>query len=75
MYKYAVLGAGRQGQAIAYDLAINGNAQKIILFDKDINIALRAAKRLNKLIESNIIYADELDVNSKFCFKCGSLID
>ena len=33
MYKYAVLGAGRQGQAIAYDLVINGNAQKIILFD------------------------------------------
>ncbi len=62
MYKYAVLGAGRQGQAIAFDLAINGNAQKIILFDKDINIALRAAKRLNKLIKSNIIYSDELDV-------------
>ena len=34
---YAVLGSGRQGVAAAYDLAKNGNANKVILIDINIS--------------------------------------
>ena len=33
MYKYIILGSGKQGTAIAYDLARFGDASKIILAD------------------------------------------
>lgn len=48
-YRYVVLGAGRQGQAIAYDLARNGNADAIVLADCDGNAARRAVERLERL--------------------------
>ena len=50
MYKYAVLGAGRQGQAIAYDLSEFGNANNITIIDIDKNIAEKSATRLNTLL-------------------------
>ncbi|MGE5233806.1 MAG: saccharopine dehydrogenase C-terminal domain-containing protein [Acidobacteriota bacterium] len=34
-HRYAVLGAGRQGQAAAYDLAVRGEAREILLADAD----------------------------------------
>lgn len=65
MYNYAVLGAGRQGQAIAYDLAINGNAKQIYLIDLDESIASASANRLNKLLNRSIIKPIQLDVTNK----------
>ena len=35
-YKYAIIGSGKQGTASAYDFIEFGDAEKIILFDKDI---------------------------------------
>jgi lysine 6-dehydrogenase len=44
---YTVLGAGRQGTAAAYDLVRWGGASKVILADRDIEIAQQAALRVN----------------------------
>lgn len=49
-YGYAVLGAGRQGIAAAYDLALHGESDTIILADKNRNAAHHGAKRLNALL-------------------------
>ena len=39
---YAVLGAGRQGTAAAYDMARWGDARRVILADYDLAVARRA---------------------------------
>ncbi len=49
-YAYTVLGAGRQGVALAYDLAKNGEGERIVLADSDEKVASAAAKRLKKLL-------------------------
>ncbi len=49
-YVYAVLGAGRQGTAIAYDLARAGEARRIVLADVDPEITREAIKRLQDLL-------------------------
>ena len=64
MYNYAVLGAGRQGQAIAYDLANNGNANNVTIIDKDFNIANNAKVRLNKIQNEIKINSFKLDVTN-----------
>lgn len=61
-YVYAVLGAGRQGTAAAYDLAKFGNARKILLGDLDRNAAERSAKRVNLLSGRNIAEPAKVDV-------------
>lgn len=48
-FQYAVLGAGRQGVAIAYDLARNGEAESVTLIDVDRVAAARAVERLETL--------------------------
>lgn len=48
-YRYAVVGAGRQGTAAAYDLGKFGDAEDIVLADIDLGKATRAAARLNSL--------------------------
>ncbi len=48
-FTYAVLGAGRQGTAAAYDMARWGDAQRITLADYDLEVARRAAERVNNL--------------------------
>ncbi len=56
-YTYAVLGAGRQGTASAYDMARWGEAGRVILIDRELGIAERAAQRVNHLIGANIAEA------------------
>ncbi len=51
---YAVLGAGRQGTAAAYDMACWGDARRVILADYDLQVAHRAAERVNKLLGKTI---------------------
>jgi lysine 6-dehydrogenase len=48
-YRYAVLGSGRQGTAAAYDLAVYGDAESILLADLHPAAAERAAERVNRL--------------------------
>ena len=48
-FTYAVVGAGRQGVAAAYDLAVRGEASRIQFFDLDEGTAREAAMRVNAL--------------------------
>jgi lysine 6-dehydrogenase len=61
-FKYAVLGAGRQGIAAAYDMARWGDATSVLLADIDTDAAQRAAERVNRLTGMNIASAAKLDV-------------
>ena len=44
--RYTILGAGRQGTAAAYDLAVRGAAAQILLVDRDLATAEAAAARV-----------------------------
>jgi lysine 6-dehydrogenase len=61
-YSYAVLGAGRQGTAAAYDMARWGDAQRVILADYDLEVARRAAARVNDLTGKSVAEAVQVDV-------------
>lgn len=62
---YAILGAGRQGTAAAYDLARFGEAKRIILADSDAAVAEKAADRVNALIGEPIARGAQLDVRDR----------
>jgi lysine 6-dehydrogenase len=49
-YTYAVVGAGRQGTAAAYDMARFGDAAAVHVADVDLTAAERAAGRVNGLL-------------------------
>lgn len=61
-YTYAVIGAGRQGTASAYDMARWGDAKRIVLIDRELAFAERAAKRVNNLIGASLAEAAQVDV-------------
>lgn len=61
-YYYVVLGAGRQGTAAAYDLALFGHARRIILADIDAELASTAAERVNSLTGKDLARSTKLDV-------------
>ncbi len=49
-FTYVVLGAGRQGVALAYDLVRNCAAGRVVLADVDLAVAEQARERLRKLL-------------------------
>lgn len=49
-YRYVVLGAGRQGVALAFDLARAGEAAGVVLADSELAVAQGAVRRLEKLL-------------------------
>jgi lysine 6-dehydrogenase len=51
---YTIIGAGRQGLAAAYDLAVFGDASEIRLLDIDRQAAESGAARLNRLLGKEI---------------------
>ena len=53
-YKYVILGAGRQGVAIAYDLAKNCEAASVALADISRETAENAVARLTRLLPSTM---------------------
>jgi lysine 6-dehydrogenase len=61
-YTFAVLGAGRQGTAAAYEMARWGDARRVILADYDLEAAQRAADRTNKLLNKTIAEPARVDV-------------
>jgi lysine 6-dehydrogenase len=61
-YAYAVLGAGRQGIAAAYDMARWGDARCVILADRNLEIARRGAERVNALTGKSTAESAHLDV-------------
>lgn len=61
-YSYAVLGAGRQGTAAAYDMARWGEAGRVLLADRELETAQRAAQRVNQLMGTKVAEAVQVDV-------------
>jgi lysine 6-dehydrogenase len=65
MYTYAVLGAGRQGTAAAYDMVRWGKAERVILADLDLTRARKSAERVERLTGKPICQPFLLDVRDK----------
>jgi lysine 6-dehydrogenase len=63
-YTYAILGAGRQGTAAAYDMARWGEAHRVFFADCDLRLAEAAAERVNALLGREVAGAVELDVRN-----------
>jgi len=61
-YRYAVLGAGRQGCAAACDFARHGEAEDILILDSDESAAAGAAFRVNALAGRAVARSARLDV-------------
>jgi lysine 6-dehydrogenase len=61
-FTYLVLGAGRQGAAAAYDMARWGEASRVVLADRDLEIARQAAERVNSLTGASTVEAQQVDV-------------
>jgi lysine 6-dehydrogenase len=61
-HTYAVLGAGRQGAAAAYDMIRWGDAGRVILADRDPKVAQRASERVNALTGRAVAEPAQLDV-------------
>jgi lysine 6-dehydrogenase len=59
---YAVLGAGRQGTAAAYDLARWGDAYRVVVADVNEELARQAAERVNRLLGQPIAESARVDV-------------
>jgi lysine 6-dehydrogenase len=63
-FTYAVLGAGRQGTAAAYDMARFGEAERVLVADIDLDAAQKSAARVNGLIGAPIARAGRVDVTN-----------
>lgn len=63
MYRYVVLGAGRQGLAIAYDLGKRCQASSIILADRDQRLAGQGAARVNRLLGRKLCRPARVDAS------------
>jgi len=63
--KYAIIGAGRQGLASAYDIGKFGGADEIVLLDSDPEAITNGIKKLNSLLRDVPITGKTLDVTSE----------
>ena len=59
---YAVVGAGRQGTAAAYDMARFGDADEVVPADVDLARARKAAARVNRLVSHRVARGVTADV-------------
>ncbi len=65
MSRFCVLGGGRQGTAIAYDLLRWGNPDEVIIADIDFQQAKESVEKNKLLLHSNLIVAKEVNVNNE----------
>ncbi len=61
-FQYAVLGAGRQGTACAYDMIQLGDADSVLIVDQSLDAAQAAAARVNRMTGTAKARAAQLDV-------------
>jgi lysine 6-dehydrogenase len=64
-YGYAVLGAGRQGTAAAFDLMVRGDAREVLMCDVDAERARVAADRVNELAARDTARPAVVDVEDR----------
>lgn len=62
---YAILGAGMQGTAAAYDLAKFANPNKILMGDVSLEQAQHSAERVNKLVGDKVCHPEHVDAMDK----------
>jgi lysine 6-dehydrogenase len=62
-YSYIILGAGRQGIAAGYDLAVFGETSRVTFADCDGKLSRAAASRVNELVHDQIAEGITLDVS------------
>ena len=62
-HRYAVIGAGRQGRAAAYDMARFGEADSVVLADSVEAVASEAAAFVNRLIGRPVASHEALDAS------------
>ena len=60
-FRYAILGAGRQGVASAYDLIQFGKAEEVLLIDIDKGVAEAGVEHINRLIDRKVATAVQAD--------------
>jgi lysine 6-dehydrogenase len=65
VFNYLIIGAGRQGTAAAYDLALYGSPAKIILADINLEAAENAARRIAQLTSFERVKGTQLDVTDR----------
>ncbi len=63
--RYAILGAGMQGPAVAYDLARFGDADIISLADIDMERATLKAEWVNQLVQRTVVYPKLIDARNE----------
>jgi lysine 6-dehydrogenase len=59
--RYAILGSGRQGTAAAYDFAMHGDADSILMGDVNVSAAGTAARRVNSLAGEKVADGTKVD--------------
>ena len=64
-FRYAVIGSGRQGTAAAYDLALLGDAEYVLMADMSLAQAERSAARINQLVGHEIAHAAQVNVQDE----------
>ncbi len=64
-FRYGVLGAGRQGTAAAFDLAVRGDADVVHLADASEEAARASADRVNGLAGAEIARASIVDAGDE----------
>jgi lysine 6-dehydrogenase len=64
-FRYAVIGSGRQGTAAAYDLALLGYAEYVLMADMSLAQAERAAARVNQLVGREVAHAAQVNVQDE----------
>ena len=65
MSKFCVLGGGRQGTAIAYDLLKLGNPSQVIIADVDLKQAEASTAKNKSLLNTDKLLAVQVDVNDQ----------
>jgi len=63
--RYAILGAGMQGPAVAYDLAQFGDPELIYLADIDLERATLKAEWVNQLLQRTVVYPKRVDARDE----------
>src|SRR5690625_2795763 len=61
-YHYTVFGAGRQGTAAAYDLALRGEAARVVVVDSSMQAARRSADRVNEFVGAPVVEPLRVDL-------------
>ena len=64
-FRYAIIGSGRQGTAAAYDLAMLGDADYLLMADMSLAQAERATKRVNQLAGRAVAQAAQVNVQDE----------